>query len=61
MTTEEQTLFTIKGIISELPADQKEACLELAELIRQNVKNAGELVGTIALTLIVAEMQKANT
>ncbi len=57
MTQEEQTVLIIKGIISELPAAQSEACRELAEHIRRICKLAGEPVGTIALSLVGAEAQ----
>lgn len=54
---EQQTLLLIKGAISELPADQEEACLELADHIRRAIKLAGEPVGTLALALVGAEAQ----
>ena len=58
MTTEEQlTILAIKGIISELPAAQEDACFELAEHIRTVVKCAGEPVGMLALSLVGAEAQ----
>lgn len=57
MTQEEQTILIIKGVISELPPAQKEACEELAEHIRQTCKVAGEPVGTLALALVGAEAQ----
>lgn len=60
MTPDEQTLLMIKGAISDLPAAQREACNELAEFIRYNLKNAGEPVGTLALALVGAEAQIAN-
>ncbi len=55
MTTERETVLLIKGAISELPADQNEACEELAEHIRRACKLAGEPVGTLALALVGAE------
>jgi len=57
MTTEQQTVLLIKGVISELPEDQREACNELAHHIRLLIKNAGEPVGTLAIALIGAEKQ----
>jgi hypothetical protein len=57
MTQEQETVLLIKGIISELPASQAEACEELIEHIRRVCKSAGEPVGTLAITLIGAEMQ----
>ena len=44
----------IKGAISDLPAAEREACMELAEHIRQTVKVAGEKVGRFALALVGA-------
>ena len=58
MTQEEQNVLLIKGLISELPAAQSEACLELAEHIRSTIKVAGEPVGTLALALVGAEAQR---
>lgn len=57
MTQEQQTVLLIKGVISELPAAQKEACNELADHIRRVIKQAGEPVGTLALALVGAEAQ----
>lgn len=47
----------IKGVISELPPAQSEACIELAEHIRSCCKVAGEPVGTLAIALVGAEAQ----
>lgn len=55
MTQEQQTVLVIKGVISELPAAQVEACNELAELMRAQIRRAGEPVGTLALALVGAE------
>ncbi len=57
MTQEQETILLIKGAISELPAEQKEACEELAEHIRRACKVSGEPVGTLALALVGAEAQ----
>lgn len=57
MTTEQETILLIKGAISELPAAQEEACLELAEHFRQAIKCAGEPVGDLAVALVVSEMK----
>lgn len=58
MTTQElETILLIKGAISELPADQMEACQELAEHLRRVVKQAGSPVGTLAFALVGAELQ----
>lgn len=59
MTSEQQTLLMIKGLISELPADQAEACHELADHLRRVIKQAGEPVGLMALALVGAEAQEA--
>lgn len=60
MSAEQHTVLLIKGVISELPAAQAEACKELAEHIRQVIKTAGEPVGSIALALVAAETQLKN-
>jgi len=52
-----ETVLMIKGAISELPADQREACNELADHIRRAVEIAGEPVGSFALALVGAEAQ----
>lgn len=57
MSIEQETLLMIKGAISELPAGQEEACNELAEHFRRNIKMAGEPVGTLAFALVGAERQ----
>lgn len=57
MTQEQETVLLIKGLIAEMPADQAEACNELAEHIRRACKVAGDPVGTIALSLVGAEAQ----
>lgn len=57
MTTEEQTLLMIKGLIASLPAAEQEACEELVEHMRRQLKMAGEPVGTLALALLGAEAQ----
>jgi len=57
MTEDEQTILLIKGVISELPAAQQEACLELAEHIRMVTKTAGMPVGHLALAIVGAEAQ----
>lgn len=56
MSKEQETVLMIRGMISSLPLDQREACEELAEFIRMNVKKAGP-VGGLALALVGAEMQ----
>ena len=57
MTEDEQTILIIKGMISDLPPAEAEACKELAEHIRGVIKVAGEPVGTLALALVGAEVQ----
>lgn len=58
MTVEQQNILMIKGLITELPAAQAEACHELAEHLRRVIKQAGEPVGTMALALVGAEAQE---
>ena len=58
MSRDQETIWCIKGAISELPAAQEEACLELADHIRRAIKLAGEPVGTLALALVGAEQQE---
>ena len=57
MKQEQEAVLLIKGLIAEMPADQAEACNELAEHIRQACKVAGDPVGIIALSLVGAEAQ----
>jgi len=54
MSPEQQTVLLIKGAISELPADQKEACNKLAEQLRQMI---GDTPGMLAFALVGAELQ----
>lgn len=61
MTTEQIVVNEITKHISELPVAQGEACLELAEFFRMNIKRAGEPVGTLALALVGAELQLKNS
>lgn len=57
MTTDQETILLIKGAISELPAAEREACLELAEHMRAQIRVAGDLIGPLALALVGAEAQ----
>ena len=54
---EKETLLLIKGLISELPPAQEEACLELAEHISRLCDSAGSPVGPLAVALVGVEMQ----
>lgn len=60
MKPEEETVLMIKGMISGLPAAEREACDELCEHFRVTIKTAGEIVGPLAIALIGAELQLAN-
>jgi hypothetical protein len=55
MSSEQETLWAIKGVVSELPLAQQEACKELAEHFRESIKRAGFPVGELALSLVGAE------
>ena len=57
MTQEEQNVLMIKGLISELQDDQREACNMLAQSIRQSLEIAGDPVGTLVLALVGSEAQ----
>jgi hypothetical protein len=46
----------LRRMIGEFPADQEEACIELADWIRRQVEVAGEPVGSMALALVAAEL-----
>lgn len=61
MTIEEQTLLIVKGVISELPAVQQEACNELAHHICVQIERAGSPVGPLAMALVGAKMQVEAT
>jgi hypothetical protein len=60
MNQDQQTILLIKGAIASLSAAEQEACHELADFLRMNIKRAGEPVGTLALALVGAEAQAAN-
>jgi hypothetical protein len=47
----------IREAITELPAAEREACVELVEHMRRQIEAAGEPVGTLALALLGAEAQ----
>ncbi len=57
MSDDQVTLLAIKGAISELPDEQRMACNELAESMRQMVLMAPPPVGTLAFALVGAELQ----
>ena len=57
MTEEEQTVLMIKGAISELPPELEDQCNAMVEHLRRLVADAGETVGTLAITLVGAELQ----
>jgi len=57
MTSEQELVYTIKGVIASLPAAEQEACNELADHMRRQLEVAGEPVGTLALALLGAEAQ----
>lgn len=59
MTTEEETVLMIKGLIFELPEAQREACLALVQRMKEQLKDAGEPVASVALALVGAEAQLA--
>lgn len=60
MSEYEQTVLMLKGLISELPPVQREACEELADHLRLQIETAGEPVGLLAISLVGAELQLAN-
>lgn len=60
MTAEEETVLMIKGVISQLPQVDREACEELADHFRLQMLTAGDPVGSLALALVGAEMQLAQ-
>ena len=60
MTEEQQTVLMIKGLISELPKEQIEACYKLIDDIKHLMAEAGEPVGTLSVALIGAELQAAS-
>ena len=57
MTNEEQTVLIIKGLISELPAEQREACYALIVDVKHLTADAGEPMATLVLALLGAEAQ----
>ena len=59
MTKEEETVLMIKGAIATLSLGEREACNELAEHMHRQLKSAGDVVGTLALALVGAEIELA--
>jgi hypothetical protein len=57
MSTEEQTILMIKGLIASLSAAEQDACNELIDHMRRQIASAGEPIGTLAIALIGAEAQ----
>lgn len=57
MSAEQETVWAIKGLISELPAAEREAVDELAEHMRRQLACAGEPAGTLVIALLGAEAQ----
>jgi hypothetical protein len=55
--TDKALIKEIQDMIYSLPAAQCEACNEVAEHMRRVIKQAGEPVGTLALSLLGAEAQ----
>ena len=51
----------IKGLISQLPADQIETCDELCNHIKRVIREAGKPLGGLAIALVGAEMQLENS
>ncbi len=60
MTKDQETILIIKGLISELPAAQQEACEELILHLKSVIRTAGNPVGPLALSLVGAELQAEN-
>lgn len=52
---EQLVLNHIKGCINALPADQKEACEEMADHFERMIIAAGEPVGSLALAYVGAK------
>lgn len=48
----------IREFVAALPPAQREACEELAEVIRLAVRNAGQPAGPLAIALVGAEMSE---
>jgi hypothetical protein len=57
MTAEELQVAEAHALIDQLPADQAEAVIELANHIKTLIKTAGVPVGTMALVLVGVEAQ----
>ena len=54
------TTKLIKAVIEEMPADKREACLELAEHIRRSVSIADRDVAINAAFLVCFELKEAS-
>jgi hypothetical protein len=59
MTEDEVTLLAIKGMIGELPLEERREFEALTTQIRSLVKKAGS-IGTLAIALLGAELQLEN-
>lgn len=62
MTHDQQTLLMIKGAISELPPEQREACMRLVDQLRLMIESVnGQFgkapVGELAIALVGAEIR----
>lgn len=60
MTEAQQTNLLIRGTITEFPQEVQTKIHEAAEKFRQLMKEAGEGIGEMALTLVGSEIQMNN-
>lgn len=56
MNDQQKVLAEIEKMILELPAAQREDCIELANHFRESIKSAGSIVGPLAIAFVGAEM-----
>jgi len=57
MSKDKALVTDINHFVEAMSPADREACEELAEFLRMQVRKAGMLVGTVALTLVAVEVQ----
>ena len=57
MTKDDAAIYMLKGVISELPVEQRKKIEELQQQITEIVKKEGD-IGMIALSVVSLELSK---
>lgn len=58
MTRDQQLLADMRNLVDRMPPDQAESVNELADFIRATVRVAGEPVWSLAVALVMAEINE---